>query len=246
MIRLLIVLPMALSVNLTLGQFNPKPLIGQDAENNIQALVSDNVNNIARTHDDRYQGIKGTPFFLDKWGKASISMYDNKTYEGVTLNYNVYEGILHYLDHKGIERVLSLNNVSQFILSDSLALNLYHFVKFDPNSGLDGKFSDRYLLLLHEGEQITFAVFPQKKLLKADFKGGYSSDRTYDEFVTSNIYVISRKDKPIQKIKLNRKHLLETLANKKQVIEQFIKTEKIDATKENDWVKTLVYYNTLK
>jgi hypothetical protein len=240
------ILAVVLSIGQTFAQSITKPLTGQDAENNIQALVSENVNNVVRTHDTRYQGIKGTPFFLDKWGKASISMYDNKVYDSITLNYNVYENTLHYLDAKGIGRVLSLNNVSQFILTDSLGLNRYNFMKYDGDSGLDERSSDRYLLMLYEGGQATFAMLPQKQLLKADFKGGYSSNKPYDEFITSNIYLIAIKGQPIQKVKLTKKQLLASLADKKQEVDRFLKMENIDATKEAGWVKTLAYYHTLK
>lgn len=240
------VLPFVLGVSLTYAQSSSSILVGQDAENNINTLFSQNVNGVVRTHDGRYQGIKGSPFFLDKWCKASISMADHKVYDGINLNYNVYENTLYFLDTKGIERVLHLNNVSRFTLYDSVGFKEYNFVRFEPNNLIDEKLSDRYFLLLYEGEKLKFGMLPEKQILKADFKGGYSAGKPYDEFITGKTYIISTKDYPISKVKLNKRQLLEIMADKKTEIELYLRNNKIDASTESGWINALTHYSTLQ
>ncbi|WP_439882949.1 hypothetical protein ACSX1A_07225 [Pontibacter sp. MBLB2868] len=243
--KLFLTVTLAFTAQLAVAQTASKTLSGVEAQNNINSLGTDNINGMVRTYDNRYEGVRGTPYFIDQWGEAKITLQDNRMYDRVVSKYNVFENNLVYRNSKGTLYILDANSIVSFELQDSLHLNTYVFRKIKNNPGIDAKDSDRFFIMAYEGGKSTLAVLPQKDMIKADFRGGYSASRTYDEIVTDQTFYFVANGKAAEKIKLNKKNLLASLSDKKNEIEQYLKKENIDANSQRGWVQTLAYYDKL-
>ncbi len=238
--------PFILAMQLSYAQNNKntKALTGQFAEDNLRALVM-NGGSMARLVDTRYDGVKGTPFFLEQFGLATINMVDSKTYDQIRFNYNVMDNTLHYKDEKKNERILPNTQISNFILADSINSVKYHFASLNKITGVDPKHSGRFSIILFDGNTMSLTMIPEKQLLKADYKGGYSSEVTHDEFINVKSYYVIRNKNTAEKIKLNKKNLLTVLESKRAEVERYMKKENIDATTEKGWIKTIAYFETI-
>ncbi|WP_242928137.1 hypothetical protein [Pontibacter vulgaris] len=218
---------------------------GLNAQQNLNELASDRIGGLVRTYDNRYSGIKGTPFFLENWGKASLVLNGKTKYDNVVLKYNVYDNTILYRKPDGSVLELNTNNLDYFILQDSLGLKNYMFKRTPELAAIDKKAGTQFNAILYEGSKYKLLLNPSKSLLKADYKGGYSANRTHDELLTENAYYIVKSDKTAQKVKLNKKNLLKVLANEQQKVQAYLEKEKIDAGTEDGWIKVLNYYESL-
>lgn len=228
---------------LTMAQTIP---IGAAAQQNLKDLGdAKNMSGMVMTYDQRYEGVKGSPFFLNKWGKATIHTSDNVIFDNVPLKYNVYENIVQFQKGTGNTYLLPPDKIDYFVLRDTLGAKSYIFKKIPELSGLRSGLGDRFAVVLHEGEKSRMVLLPEKSLLKANFKGGYSAGRTFDELVSEDSYFLIKQRQDPQKIKLSKRNLLKALQDKQQQILDFIGKQNIDANTEEGWVQTLAFYDSL-
>lgn len=240
--KLLVVVLLLSSTNFLMAQTNK--INGQASQQNLNELATiNNLNGVVNVYDNRYEGVRGTPYFNKNWGAATIKMED-AIFEDIVVKYNVYENKLLYYK-KGQLMELELTKVNSFVIKDTLGLHTYDFRKVESMANLSQKLNDRFGLVLHDGSKAKLFILPAKEYIKADYKGTYSSGTAYDQLVDSNtLYFVDNKG-VIQKIKLNRKTLLSLLEDRKQQINQFLVKEKINANSEQGWQKTLAFYETL-
>jgi hypothetical protein len=241
--KILFILSLSATVSMVQAQ-SGKPL-GVDAQRNLDVLGSQNLSTYVNTFDERYKGVKGTPFFLAQWGKADLLVQDKYIYEQVDLKYNVYENHLLYRKPTGDLIILEPKQISSFTLTDSLGLHTYSFKRLQDVTGHDAITVGRFFLMLHEGEKAMLAMLPIKDMVKADYKGSYSANRDYDELVEEHIYFFVDATKRMQRVKLNKKSLQKLVADKQDQVNAYLAKERIDASTEEGWIKTLAYYETL-
>ena len=82
---------------------------------------------------------------------------------------------------------------------------------------------------------------------KADFEGGYSNNKRYDEFkkYTGFYYKTEIMTQP-QKLKLNPGGISKIFPDHKNQIKEFILDNGLDCSSENDLSKIFEYYTHIK
>ena len=231
------------TASMTMAQTIP---IGNAAQQNLNELGdATNISGMVMTYDQRYEGVKGSPFFLDKWGKATIYIPDNLIFDNVPVKYNVHENVIQFQKGDGKTYLLQPNKIDYFVLKDTLGTRSYTFKKVPEISRMLKSPTDRFAIVLHEGKKATMVLLPSKTLLKADFKGGYSAGRPFDELVSENSYYLIKQGQDPQKIKLGKRALLKALQDKQPQVQDFISKQNIDADTEQGWMQTLAFYESL-
>lgn len=239
--RFAILFPLAFATQVAFAQSAPT---GLDAQGNLADLANGNSANLVRTYDNRYEGVKGTPFFIDDWRKATLT--NNKTlYSNVDVKYNIYENNILYRSADGKEFILEPTKVDSFVLTDKNTKQEYDFRQVPALAAQDAKFVNQFVVILHEGKQSQLIMVPEKTLVKADFKGPYSSGKAYDELVDSQSFYFVGPDKKVTKVKLNKKNLLKALPDKQNKVQEYISSENLDLNSGAGWAKALAYYESL-
>jgi len=59
-----------------------------------------------------------------------------------------------------------------------------------------------------------------KNFITADYKGAYSADRRYDEYVNDTKYYIKGSEGIFQQVQLNKKSIARAIPGKKDIIER--------------------------
>ncbi len=114
----------------------------------------------------------------------------------------------------------------------------------------------RYKILEYEGAKgyyIVFNDFDKTTLLlkpKKNFKEGQEPKSSYGsyippKFVEDYKYYIRSQSGSILRIKLKKKEILKVLENKKNEVENFVSSGKLNYKKKEDVIKIIDYYNTL-
>jgi hypothetical protein len=180
----------------------------------VKALAESGLAPVATAFDNRYEGVRGTPLLFETWKEGTIKIKGNdRPISPIKLNIDLEKqiaavsyqngsiGVLpgDKLDYIGFE---SAEGEQRFL---ALPENLV-----DPTSrGTQTRFYEA----LHEGGRFVFLKYRSREFKKADFKGAYSSQVTYDEYVEGIHYFLRHGNEPFVKIKLRASAIEKQLAS---------------------------------
>lgn len=197
--------------------FSSVPICAQLTEDAFNKNLS---SNIVYTYDQRYEGVKGSPFLFDEWISGKVDMYysesnQSSTISDVEIKLDIYSH-LALVSPKNANQVIQLNNGIQ-------ALFLYHNQDTLEYQLVELGEGPQFARKLTHQEPILFEVY-LKTLRKADYKGLYSANRTYDEFIPKSTIHI-RKGDQMFKAKSSQKFWTKLYPQHRQMINDFWKNE---------------------
>lgn len=224
-------------------QAQTSKVINQATQQNLNELASPGSLGVVQTFDNRYAGVRGTPFFNEHWGTATITL-NNTVFENIQAKFNVFENVLLYND-KGKPFILDLNRVDSFVLKDTLGMHAYSFKRVSNIADIDPKLNNKFAHVIFEGSKTKLFKIPSKEFIKANYKGAYSTGDEFDKFSDDNLIYFVNNAGEAEKIKLNKRTLVNSLKDKKVEIEKFISQEKIKTETEDGWNRVLTYYDSL-
>ena len=216
---------------------------GNDSQENLFKIGgSGATTGVVRQFDNRYEGVKGSPFYFDNWVKGSIILGNGQKTENLSLKFNAHENELLMNQSKTRAVYIPKEKINSFSLfnpetnQEVIFQNLPHHKKADQT---------HFYKLLFNGEVSLYediiVVFE-----KADYQGGYSNDKTFDEFKRySNYYYISEPDSEFHKLKMTSSGISKAFPNHSAEIKKFIKREDINLKNEKDLVKVFNYHQQL-
>jgi hypothetical protein len=211
-------------------------MVGEQVNNTTTAII----NNIM-PFDSRYEGVRGTYYLVPIWLEGDL--YGNngkKLASRVSVKYDA-------LNKEVIQRHNAKDSIALYPQAFTLHDNAgsYYFIyrpEFKTTSGK--KIPKTYLQIMYL-KKVGFYKNITKSLLTANYRGGYSLNRTYDSFEEKVEYFLSREDGEIELVKLNQKSFLQILQNKKSELTSYIKAQNLDLSKESDAIKLLIYYESI-
>jgi len=196
------------------------------------------------TIDNRYEGLRGTPYFLAGWSKGQIAQTNGQRYVDVPIKFDAFRQALILLRPKvgNDSIIIDRRTVSRFELTSaegqSYAFRHYPEVKLPDDTGDGG-----YFLILYEGNT-TLLKRIAKTLQKADYKQPYSVDIRYDSFENDHAYYILKPNQLLTKVKLSKKSLLDTLSDKRSGLSAFADT--LNLKTETDAAALVRQYDSLQ
>ena len=211
-----------------------------EAKENLRELGSTDGTGNVRTFDNRYEGVKGTPYIFEEWYPGEIFLSSRQKVAIGQMNYNCFENEIVYKEPgSDVVRVM----------------NRYKVDLFQVNQG--GEKLNFIPLKLKENEEAIFVQvlydqasrvykFYQKEFLKANYEGGYSADRKYDEFVDKyDLLLMKEGESTIYKLKNSKKYVISLFPEKEKEISSYIKQNNLDLKDAESIVKLMAYYDSL-
>ena len=223
-----------------------KQLEGIDAQNNLNALGADyspTANNMVRTFDGRYRGFKGTACVFDKWYSTEIFFTNGTKYENQPCKFDIYkqQDLVVFRKVKRDSIILQPESIKAFVILNEDTGKKHLFKKYFLEKGSNMVV---FCEVLSEGKH-TLLLYREKTLLAADYKGGYSAERFYDEFLMATDYYIVNPDKQVLKLKKSEKAFLKLCTENQSKMKDFLKENPLDFKKEETIAKAIAYYNSL-
>jgi hypothetical protein len=214
---------------------------GLDAQSNVDALGSDNINGMVRKFDSRYEGIRGTPYLVDYWNTGTIVLKNGRSFNNVPVKMDLYGYEVISKRATGDSILIKASSVDKVVLTEALTALSHTFRKWQDLGAAKAGYAD----ILHEGKYMLLAE-RKKTLIKANYAGAYSANRPYDEFVDEVNFYVKRGEHTPEKIKLSRKAILDVFPDHQQELKSFITKEQIDFREAYQVVKIFQYYESLK
>ncbi|MDJ1494306.1 hypothetical protein QNI19_15285 [Cytophagaceae bacterium DM2B3-1] len=226
---------------LTLSAFGQNTPSGYDAQQNLNmaGATSGGGMTVVRGFDNRYEGLRGSPYLLQHWCNADVTLANSKIQNDVPVKYDVYSNRLVMRRSQGDSAIVVSSSVKGFLLKDVLTGQNRLFERFPDLKTDDAILKEEYLEVLYEGKTALLVRY-DKKVLKASYQGAYSSGRTYDELMDEKNYYIRKADQTISKVKLGKKSVLEHL-NASDDLKKFVEQEKLDLKETKDVIRLMEF-----
>lgn len=228
------------------GQFNPNARRnGYETFQSTSQIVGAGPYTMVNTIDHRYEGLRGTPYFLPEWNKGEIEMVSGQHYKEVPLKFDAYRQHLILLrTWVGSDSIIvNAEQVKSFQLKNSDG-QLYVFRHIPTAITNDEALKEGYFLVLYQGKTALLKRV-LKQFKQADFKNPYSNDVRYDEFKNVTSYYLLKPDQTLTKVKLSDKSLIEILGDRKEELKAFVKQENLNFRTENDAITLVKKYDSL-
>ena len=212
----------ALSLMVSLNVSFAQTLKGQDSYENFQDIAQTGNRDAIRLFDERYEGVKGSPYIFDDWESGKI--YSKKgPYDYVKLNYDAYNNEIHIKTNRGII-FLDNSKVDSFKVKmekgDVIYLNTLSVCK---NCEIGDQF---FVMEIARSNNSLLVERKDVDFLKADYKGAFSSGRTFDEYYSENSFYLISPDKIIKAN--NTKSIAEFFGIDKKELKKFINEKGLD------------------
>lgn len=219
---------------------------------------TENVNNLIRdvdgrlnmgnymtsSFDSRYEGLKGSPFFISEWISGEMAFVDGRVFKEVPLKYNAYSKELVMKRPSGDSIIVFPYQVNSFIINDPVTKANFEFKRCPSAHTSKYDMRDIYFLTLYQGKTSLVKLI-SKTLKKADYKDPYSNNVRYDTFEDANEYFLLKTDGSLTKIKKNKKSVLGALSDKEEALKALMDQEKLDIKTERDLVVAVAKYNAI-
>jgi len=210
------------------------------ARQNLIELGSQDGTGSVMTFDMRYEGVKGSPYVFKEFKQGEVFLKTKNRITVKDLNYNCFENEIAYKDPAtGVIRLMNKFQVDLFRISDEDKTLTFVPVKLEANA------ETIFAEVLYNKASFVYKVY-EKEWLKANYEGGYSADRKYDEFVDKyDLYFLKQGEHTLYKSKKSKKQVREAFPEHESEISSYIKSNKLDLKEDQALVKLMKYYDSL-
>ncbi|MBD2704905.1 hypothetical protein IC229_30010 [Spirosoma sp. BT702] len=194
------------------------------------------------TIDHRYEGLRGTPYFLPEWNKGQIEMTAGQNYKDVPIKFDAFRQQLMLLrTWMGNDSIMvNPETVKSFQFRDANGQTyLFRRLTAPQESQPQG-----YFLVLYSGKTALLKRI-EKKFKPADYKDPYSNNTRYDQFRETDTYFLQKPDQTLAKIKLSDKALLEAIGAHQDELKAFAKQASLNLKTEEGAASLLKQYDNL-
>ena len=172
--------------------------------------------------------------YLNEIYQEGTAIIDSSKEENRLMRYNAYTDEMEFLskEQKPL-RLLKRENIEVILNGKKYQVLYYNF---------KNKIAKGYFNPLNEGEVVLY-LQPKKRLSMAE-----APDNGYDDLAPAKYenkfeYYLKNGDKPITKVEINRKAILNQLGDRREAIKSYIKENKLRLSKLEDVIEVLNYYN---
>lgn len=178
----------------------------------------------------RNTSIKGHQYYEESNEMATIYV-NKKLVRKCLVRYNAFNGELEYVDDNKRFNMLKVDNLE-------VALKKYRYKLFDYEG-------DRQFFIIYNKGPFSLGVKALKKIKQGKEAVTSYEASTPSKYIDNNKYFIINNEKgEVKGIKLKKKDILKVL-NKKDELEKFASSKKLNFKKEADLARIIDYYNTL-
>jgi hypothetical protein len=196
---------------------------------------------ITTSPDALYEGVKGTPYFNEKWQPGDVAFSDGTEIIQISIRYNIYKDELEFKNStSGQTFIIDRNMVEGFRFSGAGdTVNFKYFSlkpdKKEEKSCVQVLYDSRTMLLLKH----------KKQFVKADYQGAYAAGNKYDEYLNDNDYFLVKTDGSIQKMKPNKRSVMSALTNSQSELKEYALKNQIDFSDPDDVIRMLRFYDNI-
>jgi hypothetical protein len=186
---------------------------------------------------NNYSDVKGSPFFIDGWVYSSVKLENGMVYDDLPVRLDVYAQELHFKKNNE-ELIFPAHYIKEIEFFDSSQNKNYKFQTDFPS--IDNQNQNNFYQVLSEGSvSLLKSIRKTISVNKNDVSG--EVEKQFDLY--EDYYIFSNNQ--LRRLKKEKEFVLKALAEKKDDIETFLKSNAINFKNLNDIIKLFRFYNSL-
>lgn len=214
------------------------PLVLVNQLNNIQNYA--NINTQIKLVDNRYEGLRGTPYLVPDWSKGNIELMTGKVYADVPIKFDAASQNLVMLRPANKDSIIVFaGQIKQFTFQDADS-NTFVYRRFPTMKTDDNVLKTGYFQILYAGKNILLKR-TAKTFRKADYQQAYSANIRYDSYQDDVTYYLLRPDQTLTKLRRSKKPLFDALGGDQQALNDFASREKLSFKTDADMAKIVQF-----
>jgi hypothetical protein len=179
--------------------------------------LNSNITRMTSSFDNRYEGVKGSPFLFESWAKGRLVLADSVRFNAANYQYkfNVIDNELWVMDTTHFVMAMYNHAIKSLEIQDPANGQLVVFKKYRAIQPDD---PGRFYVSLYHGKQFAFAKDLNKKFKTADLvdRGIVSTGEASDRFEEENRFYLGLPDGHFVPLNLKKKDLIELLPSEKK------------------------------
>jgi hypothetical protein len=189
--------------------------------------------------DPNYSNVKGTPYIFKEFQNGNFYFSNKTLITDKLINYNCYTDEVTFSDENKVYKANS-QDIDYFTIkrSENGAILLFKQVF------LSSEKKRIFMQVLYQGKSVLFKRY-RKEFLKADVGTPYGSNRQTDEYNDYYEYYVSANGKEPVILKPRKSAVVGIFSDKSEIIEEFIKKEKINLKDETDLIRLVEQYDKI-
>ncbi len=179
----------------------------------------------------RYVEYDGSPLLYDDWKVGKIKLKDGKVFSDYQLNYDIPANLLLFKDKDGSIRKFTVS-VHEFSLGNEVFRSGYN-----PS---ENRNSAAFYQVLADGK-VQYLKWVDKTITEDKPYGASSMKK---RFTNLQYYFVARDGK-LQKIRRDKKSVIEAIGDKAPELEKYVAQEKLNLKTDEGIAALITYYNSL-
>lgn len=176
--------------------------------------------------------VEGSELLYPNWQPGSVKIASGTVYSNLLLKYNLYEDQLYFLGKDSVSMKF-INPINEFHIGNDVFKNGYPSIKTFNNLS--------FYLVLVEGKTTLLKKLSKNILEVKEFNSSITTKKIMDD----KAYFLLMEGTIVQ-VKNDKTSFLSVLINKKDEMDLFLKTNKINFKKDEDLITFVNSYNSLK
>ncbi len=185
-----------------------------------------------------YSDINGNPYLFQDFTRGVITVTSGQKTEA-NIRFDIYANEMHIKDRGDIFAIIHPEKM-KFMEVDGLK---FIYSKYIKSPGEESAKDGSYFILKSDGK-CKLLVRKNMRIQDAEPPKLYQDAKPAKFIPTSDIYYLKLNDESAVKIK-NEKELLSILADQREALSNYIRTNKFQVKEINDLEKIITYYNSL-
>ncbi|MCK4663599.1 MAG: hypothetical protein KAT68_12085 [Bacteroidales bacterium] len=177
--------------------------------------------------------IDGTPYFNKEWEKGTVKFLNGNEYRVKFFKYDVNLERLLFLKDDVTYYIPNKGEIEKFTIGTSN----FVYIKYDDKN------IKAFFEVLSNGEKIKL-LKKYKCVYVEGKKGDGIAPAINDKYSINKSYYIKIANEPAIKFKVKKDDVLQLMSDNKELVEEYIKKNKLKFKNENDLAKIFDFYST--
>ena len=193
-----------------------------------------------RAFENKYADVSGSAYLYPNFKFATIVLKDGRTYNNVQARLNLVEHEVNFIASNGEQGYIGKGMVTSILFNDTTkdGVNANFFqTGFSP---IDNQSAIHFYQVLVNGK-ISLLKSINKNI--EERLNELSGEKSKEFAQRENLYVLSEGS--LKRVKKDSDFFLSTMANQKEAINQYIRTNKLNFKNEEQLKKLVEFYNSL-
>jgi hypothetical protein len=178
--------------------------------------------------ETKYTDVEGSPYLTANWSVGTVKTPAGKTYEIAKVRFDAYKCELEYEEAQKLYRFST--EIMEFGCGDGTFRR-----GFPAIENLNDK---QFYQILYDGK----TKLLKRILMRLVTERAYNSATETKRFIREESFYIF-KDNHIKRFKKDKKSLLEILDDKQNLVEEYLKVQKLKLNRDEDLIKIIEHYD---